>query len=64
MFSLGIGVGRRARPAGKATAHYVTVTLLGISLFTWDFATSAGGAIWCRSRTSSPRCMAGAFCSI
>ena len=47
MFSFGIGIGSLlcARVLhGEATARYVPVTLLGISLFTWDFATSSAGA--------------------
>ena len=47
MFSFGIGVGSLlcARVLhGEATARYVPVTLLGISLFTWDFATASASA--------------------
>lgn len=47
MFSLGIGVGSLlcARVLrGHASTRYVPVALVGISIFTWDFAAACAGA--------------------
>ena len=47
LFSFGIGVGSLlcARVLhGRPSTHYVPLALIGISLFTWDFAMSCAGA--------------------
>jgi acyl-[acyl-carrier-protein]-phospholipid O-acyltransferase / long-chain-fatty-acid--[acyl-carrier-protein] ligase len=47
LFSLGIGVGSLlcARVLhGRPSTHYAPLALIGISLFTWDFAMSCAGA--------------------
>jgi acyl-[acyl-carrier-protein]-phospholipid O-acyltransferase / long-chain-fatty-acid--[acyl-carrier-protein] ligase len=46
-FSFGIGIGSLACSRilrGEANTRFVALTLLGISLFTWDFATSCADA--------------------